>query len=407
MPPLRILHLADLHLGFTGPSHLLVPEGPQAGRPLREVDVEAAAQWIVAEARTLLPAADLVLIAGDLFHRASPLPRAVAAAAGLIAGLRELGTEVIIIDGNHDTPGRVIHGSALAFLEALGATVVTAAARTIDGASWLKPALQNVVVCALPASADPEEQLSLHPVPGKINLLLAHGRPSTLGETWGGRGATPLAPELLRREWTYAALGDWHAHGHQPLREVPAFYPGSLEALNFGEARHHPAVDDDPYAQGGMLLVDVVDGHATVERRTYPDRRPVLRLNTIDARQQAGHAVLEQLERQLEDIPAQALVTIRVCHCPPELYPALDRLRLEQLKGRCAHLELLFEEVTEDMQLSQQPATEASLQEQWAEFIRATAASSEVAWLTEQGGQRLADARRDRSEQRAGSGGEV
>src|SRR5688500_5845957 len=75
---IRMIHMADVHLGYTGPASLLFREGEkEVGRYVREVDIERAfrkmTQRILAEEN---PPVDLVVIAGDLFHRSAPLPTA-------------------------------------------------------------------------------------------------------------------------------------------------------------------------------------------------------------------------------------------------------------------------------------------------------------------------------------------
>lgn len=392
--PLRIVHLADLHIGYPGPAQLLVGgDRPDAGRPLREVDIELACAWITEQLATLTPQADLVLIAGDVFDRSSPLPRAVAAAARLVAGVRAAGAEIVIIDGNHDAPSRLAHGSPLSFLTSLGAHVVTEKAMQLSPAQWRGTRLEQVVVHAFPASADPEEQEGLIPLDGQINILLAHGRAAGEDDSGVRRGAPPLPSELLRRGWDYAALGDWHGHHHQPLARVPAYYPGSLQALNYGEGRRHPPQKDDPYAVGGILIVDLTPD-MVVASLPFHARRPVLRLETISADQHSAEGILDRLEELIGEVPPDALASVKVQHCSAQTLTAINRVRLAALKARCLALEVIFDELGAEIQPSEVPPSAVSIEKQWAAYLADNAdRDDDVPWLLEQGTTLFARAR--------------
>jgi len=360
------------------------------------VDIEDACRWIIDQVAALTPAADLVLIAGDLFHKPNPLPRAVTAAAQLIAGLRATGAEVVLIDGNHDAPGRLTHGSPLSFLTALGAHVVTGSAQQIGPHIWSSDRLQGVVVHALPGSAGPEDQAYLQPLSGHVNLLLAHGRAGAQNEPSGRRGAVALPGELLRRGWTYAALGDWHAHRHQPLAGLHAYYPGSLQALNYGEGRRHPPRADDPYSEGGLLLVDLTP-EPVVSSLLFPERRPVLRLNPIDAEHASADDILDQLEDAVRALPATALISVTIQRCGALVLPTIDRGRLATIRRRHVALDVTFEEPRPEIQPSQTPPSEASITDQWATYLGEYASTDDdVAWLTERGAALLAQAQASR-----------
>ena len=104
---MRILHTSDWHLGrlFHGAS-------------LRREQAEALERIValVAEHRV-----DLVVIAGDLYDRAIPPADAVALFDDTLVALRELGTSVVAISGNHDSSVRVGFGDRL--LASAGVTI--------------------------------------------------------------------------------------------------------------------------------------------------------------------------------------------------------------------------------------------------------------------------------------------
>jgi DNA repair exonuclease SbcCD nuclease subunit len=128
MGNIRLIHFADIHLGFTGPTNLVLNEKENptaAGRYVREVDIEEAVRKMTKEiVSEQYPPVDVVLIAGDLFHRPTPYPRAISQATRMVHSLIKHGITVIVIDGNHETANIVHTGSPTTFLQHLGAYVV-------------------------------------------------------------------------------------------------------------------------------------------------------------------------------------------------------------------------------------------------------------------------------------------
>lgn len=87
---MKFIHIADVHLGVT----------PDVGMPWSETrsrDIWNSFRLIIEQARA--QQVDLLLIAGDLFHR-QPLKRELKEIAAWFAEIPE--TEVVLIAGNHD-----------------------------------------------------------------------------------------------------------------------------------------------------------------------------------------------------------------------------------------------------------------------------------------------------------------
>jgi DNA repair exonuclease SbcCD nuclease subunit len=250
MSNIRLIHLADIHLGFTGPTNLTVGNSENekaAGRYVREIDIENAVRTMTTRIIRADPPVDIVVIAGDLFHRTVPYPRTIRHAARMVRTLAKYDIPVVIIDGNHEVASIVHTGSPVMILQELGAFVATQTGYVCFRDWTHLPAdkqarLGKLVIHALPYKTVREEHFDgIVPLPGHINVLLAHGRVSGMEELNSlHRKALTIPPTLLRKGWDYVALGDWHIHRHQPLPDIPAFYAGSLEALNFGEAAWYP-----------------------------------------------------------------------------------------------------------------------------------------------------------------------
>ena len=296
MSDIRLIHFADIHLGFTGPTNLILTKAENpvaAGRYVREVDIEETVKRMTRDLGHAQPAVDMVVIAGDLFHKSAPYPRAISFAAKMIRSLRNNDIPVVIIDGNHETVSTFHIGSPTAFLRELNAHVVNGSSYEVLRDCWScrsterQARLSKLAVHALPYRAlrGKPDLTGLRPIPGYMNVLLTHGRVSGMSELNSlHHTAYTIPSDVLLRGWDYVALGDWHIHRYQPLKNVPAFYAGSLEALNFGEAVAYPLRPNDTYAVHGALDVRLHLGEpADVQSFLTRDIRPVLRLEPIDA----------------------------------------------------------------------------------------------------------------------------
>jgi exonuclease SbcD len=254
----KILHTSDWHVGkvLKGQSRL--------------EEQQAVLTELVGIARDESP--DLVLVAGDLFDTAAPIPAATRLVTGALSALRDTGAEVVAISGNHD------NGPALDALrpwaEAAGITLrgsVRAAAdhllsgTTAAGEPWRLVALpflsQRYAVRAtelfdLSAAEATQTYADLLArllavltegfTPDAVNLVTTHL--TVVGATAGGgeREAHTIAAyavpaTVFPPSAHYVALGHLHRAQTVPA-PAPVRYSGSPLAIDFGEADTTPSV---------------------------------------------------------------------------------------------------------------------------------------------------------------------
>jgi exonuclease SbcD len=274
---MRIAHLSDVHLGYRAYSRT-----NEYGMNQREHDVLQAFRRALRTIRDAEP--DLVLITGDLFHAVRP-PN-----SSLIAAFQSLlefqrgrnGAPLVIIAGNHETPRIAGSGCILALLKNLpGVQVVY---DQIDGLEI--PALNATLLC-IPARGVPDiERRILQPSPNtRYNLLLLHG----LLE-----GVTQLTLErpidrqkIVRDEWDYIALGDWHMY----TQVAPnAIYAGATEFTSTN-------IWDEAGKPKGWVLYDA----ETRTHEFHPIRtRAVYDLVPIDAAELTAAELNEAIEARAD-----------------------------------------------------------------------------------------------------------
>ena len=314
---MRIAHLSDVHLGYRAYSRT-----NEYGMNQREYDVLQAFRRALRAVRDAEP--DLVLITGDLFHAVRP-PN-----SSLIAAFQSLlefqrgrnGAPLVIIAGNHETPRIAGSGCILALLKNLpGVQVVY---DQIDGLEI--PALNASLLC-IPARGVPDiERRILQPNPNtRYNLLLLHGLLEGVTKFTLER---PIdRQKIVRDEWDYIALGDWHLYTQVAPNAV---YPGATEFTSTN-------IWDEAGKPKGWVLYDA-------ETRTHEFRairtRAVYDLVPIDAAELTAAELNQAIESRadaLGDALNGAIVRQRVWNLHPDLRRQIDGELLRELKARALH----------------------------------------------------------------------
>ncbi len=228
----------------------------------------------------------------------------------------------MIIAGNHETPRIAGSGCILALLRNIpGVQVVY---DQIDGLEI--PALNASLLC-IPARGVPDiERRILQPNPNtRYNLLLLHGLLEGVTKFTLER---PIdRQKIVRDEWDYIALGDWHLYTQVAPNAV---YPGATEFTSTN-------IWDEAGKPKGWVLYDA-------ETRTHEFRairtRAVYDLVPIDAAELTAAELNEAIEARadaLGDALNGAIVRQRVWNLHPDLRPHIDGELLRELKARALH----------------------------------------------------------------------
>lgn len=266
---MRLVHLADTHLGFRQFARC-APNGVNQ----REIDVERTFTATIDKIIALAP--DLVILGGDIFHVVRPSNHAVVNAFQEFERLAKAlpANRIVMVAGNHDAPKTADTGGILGLFASLGIHVVDKGAARIDfddlGLHVLAvPDVPGLVRPALTPSAT-----------ARYNVMVLHGEvQGMLSGALTDRMATEIpADDLHAPDWNYIGLGHWHVY-----RELAPnmAYSGSIDYTSsnpWGEMA-------EEHARGvsgkGFVERDLDTGAQTFH--ALPASRPYLELPTFSA----------------------------------------------------------------------------------------------------------------------------
>lgn len=249
----RLLHLADLHLGWT-PSFL---QGSQ--RDTRQVERDSLLHRAVNYALDPGSGVHMVIIAGDLFDHHDPPASVVTRAVDELNRLVASGVQLVTVPGNHDEIS--YHNSVFRRL----------------GDSWpghLVTGPMPALSCTLEVGGIPIHVYSMAYTGGLTDVRALAQLPRTgdsglhLGTFHGsldwdpGERSLPISSEALRDAgYHYTALG--HIHQHSVTRAGgPAVYPGMVDHKSL----HEPGVEH-------LTVVEFDGEHANIQTPAITTRR--------------------------------------------------------------------------------------------------------------------------------------
>ncbi len=314
---MRFLHFADAHIDMANYGRL----DPATGLPLRILDFLKALDEIVETAVT--EKVDLVIFAGDAYKDRNPQPTYQREWEKRIMRLSQAGIPTLLLVGNHDVGRAANRAHTLEEFRTLQVPHVFVADRI---QLWTAAQLGlPVQILAIPwvsrsvlMTRDETVGLSLSDIDSTIHDLISQqvqrlldqtdpalpliitAHASVDGATYGSERMVMLGHEVILSQSLlrdprvdYVALG--HIHKHQdlnPKQHPPIVYPGSIERIDFGEAKERK----------GFVLGELERGRADwrfvpLNTRRFFDYR-------IDTPDQEGF--MSDIVRQLPDPDAVA-----------------------------------------------------------------------------------------------------
>jgi exonuclease SbcD len=327
---MRLVHLADIHLGFRQ-----YQRQTPTGMNQREADVGASLRRVIDAVIELRP--DVVLIAGDVFHTVRPPNPAILHGFLQFSRLMQMlpDATVVMIAGNHDTPRTAETGCILGLFRGLGITVVDSVSKRISVPE------RDLMILAVPDMA--QDKPALEPDrTAKYNVLLLHGEIEGVLPKYGrelDRSTMEITKEELGAEkWDYVALGHYHVY-----RSVApnAFYSGSVDYTStnpWGEL-----AEEREAGTGGKGIIEYDLATRTHKFHPLPPLRAWVDLAPLSgaglspaALDEAIHAALDNCEGGIDE----KIVRLVVRDVPRHILRDLDHKSLREYKRRALHFNL-------------------------------------------------------------------
>ena len=342
---MKIVHLADSHLGFSAYGRV-----DKWGRNLREEMVYQGFKKAVDKIIELRP--DAVVHAGDVFHHVRPRIRPLYVFKQNLERLVEAGIPVIIISGNHDAPKSFAAVSPFSLYEGMKNVHIA------HSYKYEPFEVGGYVFHCIPFCIDPEDYLEEF---RKIrytgnDVLVMHGMVEAL---WNKRlrtvGEHELKDSFLKRDFSYIALG--HYHGQAQLAQN-AWYSGSVEYFRFNEAQD----------EKGMLLVDLESGKVDP---IFVKAKDMLDLAPVDCDRLSSEEITTELQNLCKDVDIKnKVVRIKLKNVSREAYRNINHARMSRLKSEALHLEVMPEFKDDTRIWDAEQVDAGSLPQEFEKFLR-------------------------------------
>ncbi|MEO7521798.1 MAG: DNA repair exonuclease [Gemmatimonas sp.] len=328
---MRLVHLADLHLGFRQYQRL-TPSGINQ----READVAATAMRAIGQIIELAP--DAIVIGGDVFHSVRPSNPAILHAFRAFSLLRERlpDTPIVMVAGNHDAPRTSDAGCILRLFREIGIHVADSQAELFTFPS------RSLAVLAVPDVPGIDRPPLVPPDGIEHTVLLLHGEIAGMLPD-GAKGADRAAIEiptadLHAESWTYVALGHYHVY-----RKVApgAYYSGSIDYTSTNPWGELSEEKETRVRGKGFIEHNLVTG----EHRFHPvePSRRLLDLEPIDATGMGVAEVNSAVQNRVDAAPGgidDRVVRLLVRNIPRHVVRDLDHAALREYRRRAMHFHL-------------------------------------------------------------------
>ncbi len=339
---MKLLHFSDAHIDMANYGR----HDPETGLPLRVLDFLKSLDTIVNAA--ISERVDMVIFAGDAYKDRSPAPTFQREWGKRIMRLSQAKIPTLLLIGNHDISPAAGRAHAIQEFDTLQVPFV----KVLQKPEFLTPselwdvpvqviAMPWVSRSALMANLEmsgTETSEVFSSIESRISelvegwieeadkdiplILTAHA--SVEGATFGGERMVMLGSDLVLptalvkdQRLDYVAMGHIHKpqdvnHGNHP----PVIYPGSIERVDFGEAK------DDKF----FIIAEVTRGATKVDWKKIEGTRPFIERRAV---LESGENVTGFLKSQLPENMSGAVVKL-VVEYPRELDTLIDEPALRK-----------------------------------------------------------------------------
>ncbi len=321
---MKILHIADTHLGYSAYRKVTVD-----GINQREIDTYNAFKQFIDYAIKTKP--DLIIHAGDLFDSVRPNNRAITFALDQILKLSDAKIPCVIIAGNHEHPKLKETGHILSIFDHVEQVF------PIYNAKYEKLSLkidnQRITIHAIPQCElkkhFEKEMNKLKPdSTADFNIFVSHGSVTGIKIFSMNEFNEQIIPaNVISKDFDYIALG--HFHKYSKLANN-AFYSGSTERFTFTDAPDKKGFIEAELGSG-KLKTSFIE----LKVRNMIDLKPIKCVNL------KLEEVMENIRQSVKDIdPKAKTFRITLNEIPSHIYRSLDFGEIRKISSDAVHYEI-------------------------------------------------------------------
>jgi DNA repair exonuclease SbcCD nuclease subunit len=336
---MKILHLADTHLGFS--AYRKVTE---RGINQRELDAYSAFKEFIDYAVKTKP--DLIIHAGDLFDSVRPNNRAITFAIKQILRISKAEIPMIIISGNHEQPKLKETGHIFSIFDHM--TNIFPVYNEKYESFDFEISSEKIKIHTLPQSTSKDDYIKQVKAvtPDKdfeYNVFVSHGSVTGVQNYSMNEFNELIIPaRSLSKDFTYIALG--HFHRYTKISNN-TFYAGSTERLTFTDAPDKKGFIEIDLSKKGLKTKFL-----ELKNRPMVDVKPIKCSNLkIDE-------VMKKIRQTVKQIdPKQKTVRMTLDEIPSHIYRGIDFNELKKQTSNAIHFEIkanIIKEDTKEIQTS-------------------------------------------------------
>lgn len=350
---MKILHMADTHLGYSAYRKLT-----KDGVNQREIDIYNSFKKCIDYIIKSKP--DLVIHAGDLFDSVRPTNRAISVALKQIIRLSLEKIPFIVISGNHETPKLKETGNIFKIFDHLDHIY------PIYNNNYEKTTFEinnkKIIIHAVPHCQTKEGFLDIikKVQPDKsadFNVFVAHGAVTGIKEFKMNEFNELFIPiDSLIKDFNYVALG--HYHNYTKIAEN-AFYSGSTERLTFAEVE----------GKKGFIKIEL--GNKTKCKFIEIPTRFMIDIPVFNCSNQNVEDITKNIIETIKKIkPDDKIIRIRLKNISLLTYRGIDFNQIRKICSRAVHFEIKSNIINEGEKNINENSKIESIADEFEKFLQ-------------------------------------
>jgi exonuclease SbcD len=321
---MKILHIADTHLGYSAFSKA-TPDGINQ----REIDTYNAFSQLVEYALKTKP--DLIIHCGDLFDSVRPNNRAITFALNQLIRISKAKIPFIVIAGNHEHPKLKETGhifSIFDHIEYIYPIYKSKYEKHTFEINYEKITIHGLPQCDLKKQFETELEKIKPEKNSDFNIFVSHGAVTGLQIFSMNEFNELIIPaKTLSKNFDYISLG--HFHKYTKLADN-AFYSGSTERFTFIDAPDKKGLIEIELSKNSLKTKFV-----ELNIRQMIDIKPIKCTNL------KLEEIMKKIKETLKETsPKEKTYRITLDDIPTHIYRVLDFNEIRKMSTDAVHYEI-------------------------------------------------------------------